>query len=344
MSKVLTIIIPTYNMERYIKKCLSSLVIKDQHLMMLLEVLIINDGAKDKSGEISHDFENNYPGIFKVIDKENGNYGSCINRGLKEASGKYIKVLDADDSFNSESFAVFIQYLSEIDTDLILSDFAMVDMNSGNYKIKHYDFIKNQEYSFKELLSVNEMWMHAVTYRTANLIAMNYSQTEGISYTDQEWIFTPMSSVRSFYCFPYVLYHYTIGREGQTVDPKVFAKKFNEEILGFKVMMEEYLSISCEADNLSYLFNRLYIRAKTIYIFSLHSHLGSIDFAIVQDFDKYLHNKSDSLYHLTENINVPIKFILIKIVKLWRLYGKAIYPILWLLHIYKKIRQKITVK
>ena len=87
MNKTLTIIIPSYNMEKYLDRCLSSLII-DDGLMDLLEALIINDGSKDRTSEIGHQYETKYPGTFRVIDKENGHYGSCINRGLTEAKGK----------------------------------------------------------------------------------------------------------------------------------------------------------------------------------------------------------------------------------------------------------------
>lgn len=81
MEKILTII------EKYLDKCLTSLIIDDKELMRQLEVLVINDGSKNRSSEIAHKYESNYPDTFRVIDKENGNYGSCINRGLQEATG-----------------------------------------------------------------------------------------------------------------------------------------------------------------------------------------------------------------------------------------------------------------
>ena len=56
-----------------------------------------------------------------MIDKENGNYGSCVNRGLAEAAGKYIKVLDADDWFETENLPEFISFLDQRDTDLVIS-------------------------------------------------------------------------------------------------------------------------------------------------------------------------------------------------------------------------------
>ena len=110
MNKILTIIIPTYNMEKYLRRCLDSLII-DEEEMKQLEVLVINDGSKDSSSQIAHEYQDKYPDTFRVIDKENGNYGSCINRGLKEATRKYVKVLDADDSFDTKNFAKLLNVL-----------------------------------------------------------------------------------------------------------------------------------------------------------------------------------------------------------------------------------------
>lgn len=117
MEKLITIIIPTYNMERYLAKCLDTLVISDEN-MGLLEVLVVNDGSKDASGRIAHWYEGKYPATFRVIDKENGNYGSCVNKGLQEAKGKYVKVLDADATFAREEFNGYVDFLKETDADL----------------------------------------------------------------------------------------------------------------------------------------------------------------------------------------------------------------------------------
>ena len=146
MEKVLTVIIPTYNMENYLRYCLDSLLIKE--FLKQLEVLIINDGSKDGSSVIGHEYEQLYPEIFRVIDKENGNYGSCINRGLKEAKGKYVKILDADDSFNTDNFESFVSFLIQTDADLILSDFAVVNMNREVKKIISYRFGEGRLFDF----------------------------------------------------------------------------------------------------------------------------------------------------------------------------------------------------
>ena len=117
MQKLLSIVVPTYNMEKYLPRCLDSLLLSEDE-MSKMEVLVINDGSRDSSLQIAQEYENLYPQTFRVIDKENGNYVSCVNRGLQEASGKYIKILDADDSFSNEVFDDFISYLKQEDVDL----------------------------------------------------------------------------------------------------------------------------------------------------------------------------------------------------------------------------------
>lgn len=225
MDKILTIIIPTYNMEKYLRHCLDSLIVPN---MDKVEVLVINDGSKDSSSVIGHEYQDKYPQTFRVIDKENGNYGSCVNRGLKEATGKYVKVLDADDSFDSKSFTVYVETLQKVDVDLVLSNTIIVnemEEKTGIMEVKAqsniiFDFQKNPVF----------VQMHCVAYKTDNLRAIGYSQTEGISYTDQEWIFWPMSTVKTAYFIPVYLYKYLIGRTGQTMDPNLFAKAFPQEL------------------------------------------------------------------------------------------------------------------
>ena len=83
--KILTLAVPTYNMEPYLEKCVRSCMCDNKHL---LEVLIVNDGSTDGSSTIAHKLQSEYPEIVTVIDKENGNYGTCVNRAISEAQGK----------------------------------------------------------------------------------------------------------------------------------------------------------------------------------------------------------------------------------------------------------------
>ena len=228
MKKTLTIIIPTYNMEKYLDKCLTSLILPEEQMLML-EVLVINDGSKDQSSEIAHRYEAKYPQTFKVIDKENGNYGSCINRGLKEATGKYIKILDADDCFETNAFAQFVSFLRDNDADMILTDMSYVREGKTEEMIIYNAIEPKKVISLdsENNLHLPKLMMHYVCYRTALLHEIGYQQTEGISYTDQEWIFYPFFQVRTMCYLPVNLYLYTVGREGQTMNPQAMLRCVN---------------------------------------------------------------------------------------------------------------------
>lgn len=207
-------------MEKYLHRCLDSLIVKNG--FDSLEILIINDGSNDNSSHIAHEYETRYPDVFRVIDKENGNYGSCINRGLKEARGKYVKILDADDNFNTDNFECFLSVIPTIDADLIISDYVKVSVDEDILMECSYSFSQSGIMSFEDICTSKDFLktqMHAVTYRRKMLVDMGYQQTEGISYTDQQWIFTPMLNVKTVWHFSKPVYRYLIGRDGQTIMP-----------------------------------------------------------------------------------------------------------------------------
>lgn len=302
-EKILSIIIPTYNMEKYLHKCLDSLIVSDEN-MERLEVLVVNDGSKDASSRIAHEHEAKYPQTFRVIDKENGNYGSCINRGLKEATGKYVKVLDADDYFVNEAFDRFIDFLQKNDVDLVINDFCTVD--SADKIIDEYTFNLPVNKTFLladiPLGMIEWLWHQGISYKTEILHSINYHQTEGISYTDDEWIFMPMVAVRSVVYFPQIVYHYLLGREGQTFDPKVMMSSFDKRIKVGMSMVKFYLSVmdSCEEDSKRFMTEKLKQRVKVIYNFYLTKHYTTEGGKQLKAFDQYIKEQSIFVYQLLE--------------------------------------------
>ena len=180
MDKLLTIIIPTYNMEMFLKRCLDSLLLDDMTLLGKLEVLIINDGSKDSSSKIAHNYSEQHPCVFKVIDKENGNYGSCINAGLKVATGKYVKILDADDWFDNNQFLIYVKVLTSLDSDLVLTNIRQVSSSRMLSETKMPDNLRGKEFSLEEL-RFNEdkiiplVAMHSITIKKDILTFNNES-------------------------------------------------------------------------------------------------------------------------------------------------------------------------
>lgn len=301
MNKVVSIILPTYNMEKYLHKCLDSLIVSDEN-MELLEVLVINDGSKDASSQIAHEYETKYPQTFRVVDKENGNYGSCINRGLKEATGKYVKVLDADDYYDNEIFSQFLAYLCQVEADLIINDFCTIDENGAITETYTFDLSTSKTFTLRDIppLMVEWLWHHGITYKTKILQSINYWQTEGISYTDDEWVFMPMIAVHTVLYFPHMMYHYLLGREGQTFDPNVMKSSFDKRVIVGKSMAKFYGKVQKELsdDVSSFMTEKLKKRISVIYNFYLTKHYTKAGNEILKEFDLFVKHHATNVYDL----------------------------------------------
>lgn len=293
-------------MERYLRKCLDSLIVSDEN-MQLLEVLVINDGSKDSSSQIAHEYENKYPQTFRVINKENGNYGSCINRGLKEAKGKYVKILDADDYSEAIALEEYLSYLKELDADLVLSDFDVVDPDGKILQNKSYTSLISQEdgvVSFINMINNRSniaLSMHAITYRLKLLVDMEYAQTEGISYTDQEWATMPIIHVKTVAYFHQTLYKYLIGREGQTMASYLEVKNHNQLFIVIRNIARLYEAQSHDFAYNAYLEEKIMKLMATIYYAGLRDKTISKEELIVYDSQLKCYPKS---YALTDKIKL----------------------------------------
>ena len=299
MEKILSIIVPTYNMEKYLRRCLDSLIVSDEN-MQRLEVLVINDGSKDSSSQIAHEYEAKYPQTFRVIDKENGNYGSCINRGLKEATGKYVKVLDADDSFDTDSFEQFLKLLLEIEADLILSDFSIVNENDIITEHKTYPFVSGKILNFDDIcasISFKAMQMHAVTYKRQNLIDIQYRQTEGISYTDQEWISIPMTTVKTVYYAKIEVYKYLVGRSGQTMDLRVKIKSVDHTSICVVNRVKEIYKRGIDLNSPVGEYLTYILCNSASWVYKCGVLLDSYNLDKLREFDDYILNNTPLIYN-----------------------------------------------
>ena len=231
VGKILTLIVPAYNMERYLDACCRSVVLPND-LMSSLEVLVVNDGSKDRTSEIGHSFELRFPGVFRVIDKENGHYGSCVNRGLAEAKGEFVKLLDADDTFDNRVFADFMRFMvggvddgSLADVDLVLTDHSDVDCKGVITGRTVFTGKANVILEPKHFVDTKmDLFPSMSTFRTQMLRDIGYRQTEGALYTDLEWGTYPMRGIRKIWYRPGAMYRYLHGREGQSISSEVVGR------------------------------------------------------------------------------------------------------------------------
>ena len=123
----ITVVVPIYNAEQYLERCLKSIV---EQTYENLEIILVNDGSSDKSLEICERFKANDERIT-IINKENGGVSSARNRGIEAATGKYIIFIDADDYIEKDMFAILEDDLIKNKVDISICGFRTVDAN-GN--------------------------------------------------------------------------------------------------------------------------------------------------------------------------------------------------------------------
>lgn len=229
-NKVLSIVVPTYNMEAYLPRCLDSVTRED--VPDTLEVIVVNDGSKDRSLEIAKEYQAKRPDIISIIDKSNGHYGSCINAALKVATGKYFRPLDADDWFDTDGLLKFLKDLDSYDADLHITAYRCY-RKTRNVDYKASDVFFNSLYSIeqKDVLIKQDkslFAMHSFTYRLNLLKSVNLRLSEGINYTDTEYVYYPLSQTKTFMFTDTLLYHYDLTRDGQSMNNNVAARNHKQ--------------------------------------------------------------------------------------------------------------------
>ncbi len=117
---MLSIIIPVYNGEKYISRCLESLLPAASEQ---IEVIAVNDGSRDGSSEILHAYAEKYSRLC-VIDKENGGAASARRCGLAQAAGEYVAFLDIDDFAEPELYTALLEKAQSTDADIVFCDYT----------------------------------------------------------------------------------------------------------------------------------------------------------------------------------------------------------------------------
>ena len=337
MNKILTVVIPTYNMEKYLRKCLDSLIIEDKELFDKLEVLVVNDGSKDSSSSIAHEYQDKYPNVFRVIDKENGNYGSCINRGLKEACGKYFKILDADDSYSKGGLANLLNYLKDSDVDLCVTSYSTVD-EDGN-KLSdicvpdqlHKKIYNIDEFAWETQIPKLLLSMHAFCVKRSLFIINNYVQQEGISYTDTEFNYFSLLYSQQVVFLNNKVYNYLLGREGQTMSPIAAAKSSSNYFKVAKRLMEDYVN---QIDKVSeYKRRTIFIPMKNIVSSFFYTEL------FIKESSSINKQELRKLLYFCEQCNVNTSSINFRGLKYVNIYKKTGMTFHWLYIMYKLIKK-----
>ena len=244
--KYISFAIPCYNSEAYMTHAIESILPGGGDV----EIIIVNDGSKDNTSRIGHEYAEKYPDIIKVIDKENGGHGDAVNSGLAAASGKYFKVVDSDDWVKEESLHRILQVLRGFEevgqqVDMLIANYVYEKEGMENKKCIHYRNVLPQDEIFHwsdigHFHLDQYILMHSVIYRTELLQLCQLRLPKHTFYVDNIYVYYPLPHVRKMYYMDEDFYRYYIGREDQSVNEKVMIKRVDQQIFVTKKMIDMY--------------------------------------------------------------------------------------------------------
>ena len=242
--KLLSIAVPCYNSEAYMRKCIESLLVGGEDV----EILVVDDGSTDRTAEIADEYEASYPNIVKAIHQVNGGHGAAVNTGLAHASGLYFKVVDSDDWVKESAYRQILQTLQELAgnnpvLDMLISNFVYEKEGEKRHKVMRYRHALPKDTIFtwddvKHFHKGQYILMHSVIYRTKLLRECGLKLPEHTFYVDNLFVFEPLPYVKTMYYLDVNFYRYYIGREGQSVNEEIMISRIDQQIQVNKLMLD----------------------------------------------------------------------------------------------------------
>ena len=246
--KLLSIAVPCYNSAAYMRKCIDSLLPGGEDV----EIIIVNDGSSDSTPDIAEEYRERFPGIIKVVNKENGGHGSAVNAGIEHARGLYFKVVDSDDWVSQSAYIRILDKIKELlkggkSIDMFISNYVYEKEGEKRKKVMKYTHTLPEEkiFTWKEVrhFRVGQyILMHSVIYRTNLLRDCGLKLPEHTFYVDNIFVFNPLPYVKTMYYMNVNFYRYFIGRDDQSVNEQVMISRIDQQIKVNKLLVDYYIA------------------------------------------------------------------------------------------------------
>lgn len=213
-----SIIVPVYNVESYLKKCIESLI---NQTYSNIEILLIDDGSLDNSLKICYEYSEKH-GNIEVYHKSNGGLSDARNYGLSKASGNYIMFVDSDDYISIEACQNFYNALINEDVDIVTGNCIRVEQDVQEYQMfsQSIGICSGKEFIKKQLEKRTfhiTAWRNV--YRKKFLLENNLFFKKGIYHEDEQWtprVFLPAKKVMN----TDIIFYYHVIREGSITQKK----------------------------------------------------------------------------------------------------------------------------
>lgn len=234
--KLITFTVPCYNSQDYMERCINTLVAGGE----CVEIILIDDGSMDRTGEIADSYARRYPYQIRVVHQENGGHGAGVNAGLALAEGIYFKVVDSDDWLDTEELEKLLCRIrswtaEKRQVDLIVCNYLYDHLYEQKRKRMSYGrvFPKGRICGWKDIRSFGPsqfLVMHALVYRTEVLRKSGIKLPKHTFYVDNLFANQPLPYVETICYLDLDLYHYFLGREDQSVNEKVMMQRIDQQI------------------------------------------------------------------------------------------------------------------
>lgn len=250
--KVLSFIIPSYNSERFLDKCIGSMLCSE--VLDALDIIVVNDGSRDGTVEVAQKYCDAYPGSVRLISQENKGHGGALNTGCAAAEGKYLKVIDADDWVLTTNLPQLIDALRELDSDVVLTHYHTVDISTGEVKNwRTYPETFGKSYSFEEIMSQwksfdRSLTFHGIFYRTGFYRQFGIALSEHVFYEDHEFATFPCCMAKTVTPLDMFLYEYRVGDVQQSVSNENQLKRIGHTETVLRRFAREYHLLPLAAD------------------------------------------------------------------------------------------------
>ena len=328
-EKILSISVAAYNLADLVKVNIESFLkckYRDE-----LEVLVIDDGSKDNTAEVVNEYQEKYPNTVRLIKQKNAGPGSTVNTGIKNATGKYFKMVDGDDWIEPENVDALIESIRTIDVDMIITNYEIFNNNLGKIvETLKPNLISGKVENFSKICNSNNLGMHTIAYKTSILQENNIKLDNGF-YTDVEYLLLPAPYIKTAIYLDLNIYVYRVARAGQSVDVKSMQKNIGMHDIVLNRLIDFYEADCNNVDNnlKKYISKKISLMAwvhTSILLSYKYSKKMKED---IKEFVLSLKDKSSDIFDLYSK-NKYVKSMI-----------NSNYSTVWILSILKKIKIKI---
>ena len=256
MNKKLSIIVPVYNVEKYIDKCLNSLV---NQTIDNFEIIIVVDGSKDKSIDVVKKYKNQYPDLIEFFETENHGLSAARNYGLERANGEYIGFVDSDDSVDINMYEKLYNCAVANNCEIAVCDYYQILDNGNN--LKKIEIEENDDK--KNIVIKSKPYAWNKIYKKDMFKKYNIKFPEGLIFEDICSIYPLLIQVEKIGYVDKPLYNYTFNRDDSIMNNKKIKsltmlkvlKIFNNYCKTNKIFEENY-DLICEI-NVRHIYYRI---------------------------------------------------------------------------------------